>query len=422
MRIAVIGAGISGLSAAWMLSRQHEVTLFEGQARLGGHTNTVDVHVDGRQFPVDTGFLVYNERTYPNLVALFDTLGVTTTETEMTFSVQTGNGALEWCGTNLDTVFAQRRNLLRPRFLGMLAEILRVNRQLTAQHLAGTLDQTRLGDWLDRHGYGQAMRDWYLVPMTAAIWSTPPSQALDYPVATFAQFCHNHGLLTVNDRPRWRTVIGGGREYVRRMAAQLRHVRLGTPVTRVQRLGDQVLVTPAGQPAEQYDHVVLACHSDQQLAMLTDASPAERSVLERVRYQPNVAVLHTDAALLPRARKAWAAWNYEVGAPGTDQACVTYLLNLLQPLPVETPVMVTLNPVTEPDPATVRARIQYEHPLFDGPAIAAQRDLAAIQGHNRVWFAGAWTRYGFHEDGLMSGLAVAEALGSVVPWPRSAVA
>ena len=419
MRIAVIGSGISGLSAAWMLSKSHQVTLFEAQPRLGGHTNTVDVHVDGHQFPVDTGFLVFNERTYPNLIALFATLGVASTESQMTFSVQANDGAMEWCGTNLATVFAQKRNLLRPRFLHMLAQILRCNRELTAAHLAGTLGDEPLGQWLDQHGYGQAMRDWYLVPMTAAIWSTPPSEALDYPVATFARFCHNHGLLTVNDRPRWRTVLGGGREYVKRLAAGITHVRAGTPVSAVRRSADGVVVTPVGGHDEHFDHVVLACHSDQQLRMLADASVQERSVLERVRYQPNVAVLHTDASFLPKARRAWAAWNYHVGPSGTDQASVTYLLNDLQPLPTTTPVMVTLNPLRDPDPATVRARFDYEHPLFDQAAIAAQRDLAAVQGANRVWFAGAWTRYGFHEDGLMSGLAVAKGLGSVAPWDRA---
>ncbi len=419
MRIAVIGSGISGLSAAWMLSQSHQVTLFEAQPRLGGHTNTVDVHVDGHRFPVDTGFLVFNERTYPNLIALFDRLGVASVESLMTFSVQAEDGAMEWCGTDLSTVFAQKRNLLRPRFLGMLMDILRCNRELTAAHLAGELGDEALRVWLDRHGYGQAMREWYLIPMTAAIWSTPPSQALDYPVGTFARFCHNHGLLTVNDRPRWRTVHGGGREYVKKLAAGIGTVRLGTPVDAIERSRDGVMVTPVGGNPELFDQVVLACHSDQQLRMLRDASPAERSVLERVRYQPNVAFLHTDASFLPKQRKAWAAWNYHVGATGTDQASVTYLLNDLQPLPTKTPVMVTLNPLREPDAATVHARFEYEHPLFDGPAVAAQRDLADIQGHHRVWFAGAWTRFGFHEDGLMSGLAVAAALGNAAPWYKA---
>jgi predicted NAD/FAD-binding protein len=393
--------------------------LFEAEDRLGGHSNTVEMQLEGRSFPVDTGFLVFNDRTYPNLIALFETLGVRSVESSMTFSVQAEGGQVEWCGTDLSTVFAQKRNLLRPRFLRMLADLLRCNRELTAAHLNGTLGDERLGDWLDRAGYGQAVRDWYLVPMTAAIWSTPPSRALDYPVATFAQFCHNHGLLTVNDRPRWRTVQGGSREYVRRLAAGITAVRTGARVETVRRSGQGVQVHCAGQAPETFDQVVLACHSDQQLKMLADADAAERGVLERVRYQRNTAVLHTDASFLPRHRRAWAAWNYHVGASGTDQASVSYLLNELQPLPVQAPVLVTLNPLRAPDPSLVHAGFDYEHPLFDGAAISAQRELAALQGRRQTWFAGAWTRYGFHEDGLLSGLQVAQGLGALVPWSSS---
>lgn len=419
MRIAVIGAGVAGLSSAWILSGSHQVTLFEAESRLGGHSNTVDVTVDGQRFPVDTGFLVFNERTYPNLVALFGTLGVRSVASSMTFSVQAPGDGLEWCGTDLSTVFAQRRNLLRPRFLGMLAQLLRCNKELTAAHLAGRLGEESLGSWLDRQGYGRAVRDWYLVPMTAAIWSTPPSRALDYPVATFARFCHNHGLLTVNDRPVWRTVLGGSREYVRRLAAAIADVRTGSPVQEVRRDGGQVWVSSPGRAREAFDQVVLACHSDQQLRLLADADQDERSVLGRVRYQHNAAVLHTDASFLPRQRRAWAAWNYHVGAPGSDQASVSYLLNALQPLPVQRPVLVTLNPLRAPDPAQVLGRFDYEHPLFDVGAIAAQRELADLQGRRNTWFAGAWTRYGFHEDGLLSGLEVARGLGALAPWASS---
>ncbi len=416
MRIAVIGAGISGLSAAWILSGSHRVTLFEAAPRLGGHSNTVDIEVDHQRFPVDTGFLVFNERTYPNLVALFESLGVRSVASSMTFSVQAERDRLEWCGTDLGTVFAQPGNLLRPRFLGMLRDLLRCNRELTAAHLSGQLGNERLGDWLDRHGYGQAVRDWYLVPMTAAIWSTPPSQALDYPVATFARFCHNHGLLTVNDRPVWRTVQGGSREYVRRLAAGIGEVRTACPVSAVRRSASGVLVSSPGRPDEAFDQVILACHSDQQLRLLADADAQERHLLAAIRYQPNTAVLHTDASFLPRRRRARAAWNYHVGGTGSDQSSVSYLLNVLQPLPTDTPVMVTLNPLREPDPASVKARFDYEHPLFDAAAIAAQDALAALQGRRNTWFAGAWTRFGFHEDGLLSGLDVARQLGALVPW------
>jgi len=419
MRIAIIGSGISGLTAAWALAPNHAVTLFEAQHRLGGHTNTVDVTLEGKTFPVDTGFLVFNERTYPNLIALFRTLGVDSHESSMTFSVQANQGALEWCGTDLNTLFAQRKNLINFKFLAMLLDILRCNRELTAAHLAGTLGDEKLEDWLNQRGFGKSMREWYLIPMTAAIWSTPPSRALDYPVATFARFCHNHGLLSVYNRPRWRTVIGGGREYVKLIASKISDIRLNTPIISLRRSNGLVWITTQQGAEESFDQVVLACHSDQQLALLSDASSAEQSVLSRVHYQPNLAVLHTDARFLPKKRAAWAAWNYHVGDTGTDQSSVTYWLNALQNLPTTTPVLVTLNPLQMPAENKIIAQFKYDHPLFDGPAIAAQREIDSIQGKNQVWFAGAWTRYGFHEDGVMSGLAVAKGLGIDPPWSTS---
>jgi len=421
MRLAVIGSGISGLTAAWLLSSKYAVTVFEAAPRLGGHTNTVDVNVDGLRFPVDTGFLVFNERTYPNLIALFEILGVASNESSMTFSVQAEGGGLEWCGTNLKTIFAQPRNLFNLKFLGMLKDILRCNRELTDAHLAGTLGDEPLRVWLDQRGFGQAVRNWYLIPMTAAIWSTPPSRALDYPVATFARFCHNHGLLSVNHRPRWRTVQGGGREYVKKMASKIEDIRLNSSVSSVRRLKDEVIITTHTGQEERFDQVVLACHSTDQLRILSDASPDEQRVLSGVRYQPNRAILHTDTDFLPRQRAAWAAWNYHVGPTHTDQASVTYWLNELQQLPTASPVMVTLNPLHAPRTDQVIAEFDYEHPLFDGTAIAAQRAIGSIQGINRTWFAGAWTRYGFHEDGAMSGMAVAEGLGVPAPWLTSAL-
>lgn len=419
MRIAVIGSGISGLTAAWALSPAHSVTLFESQNRLGGHTNTVDVTLEGKTFPVDTGFLVFNERTYPNLIALFRSLGVDSHESSMTFSVQAHQGDLEWCGTNLRTLFAQPKNLFSLKFLGMLKDILRFNLELTEAHLAGTLGEERLEDWLDDRAFGIAMREWYLIPMTAAIWSTPPSRALDYPVATFARFCHNHGLLSVYNRPRWRSVLGGGREYVKLISSKIQDIRLNTPISSLRRENDHVCLSHSHGLEEYFDQVVLACHSNEQLALLSDATPAEYAVLSRVRYQPNVAVLHTDTRFLPKKRAAWAAWNYHVGAKGTDQSSVTYWLNELQPLPVLSPVMVTLNPLQPPDPNKVIQQYNYDHPLFDLDAIAAQRDIEHIQGKNLTWFAGAWTRYGFHEDGVMSGLAVAKGFGIDPPWNLS---
>lgn len=422
MRIAVIGAGIAGLGCAYALRRtlraHARITLFEASTRLGGHANTVDVGLDGTTHPVDTGFLVFNERTYPNLVRLFRDLHVPTAASDMSFAVSlplAGARRLEWAGSNLNTVFAQRRNLLSPAFLRMLLDILRFNRQATrvaeGRDDAGGLT---LGEFLDRHGYGEAFRRWYLLPMAAAIWSCPAATMLAYPCATFVRFCHNHGLLQIENRPQWYTVAGGAREYVRRIAATLDDIRLDEPVHAVARdaaTGSVIVDSRAGR--ERFDQVVLACHSDQSLRLLADADRAERALLADVRYQPNRAVLHTDARLMPVSRKLWSAWNYLSDGAGAPNVSVTYLLNRLQPLPFRTPLFVSLNPVVEPARERVLAEFDYAHPIFDDRAIAAQSRLDAAQGRRRVWFAGAWTGYGFHEDGLKSGLAVAAALTAI---------
>ncbi|KAI5915810.1 NAD(P)/FAD-dependent oxidoreductase [Thauera sp. 2A1] len=417
-RIAVVGGGIAGLGAAWLLSRRHRVTLFEAGSYVGGHTNTVDVEIGGVSHPVDTGFLVFNRRTYPNLCALFAHLGVKSVASEMSFGVSLADPAIEWAGSDLGTVFAQRSNLLHPAFLGMLRDILRFNRDTTRMAAQGSAPDASLGAYLAGHGYGRAFRDWYLLPMAAAIWSCPTRTMLDYPLATFVRFCHNHGLLQILDRPQWLTVEGGGRSYVRRIVSQLDDVRIATPVQGVDRRADGVwLRTPEG--AELFDEVVFACHSDQTLAILGDgASADERRILGAVRYQPNVALLHTDAALLPRRRKVWSAWNYLAGAGRPDErpVSVSYLINRLQPLPFDTPVIVSLNPFAEPAADKLIRRIEYAHPVFDQAAIDAQAALPQLQGVRRSWFAGAWTGYGFHEDGLRSAVAIAERLGVDIPW------
>ena len=419
-RVAVVGSGISGLSTAWSLADDAQVTLFEADSHFGGHAHTVDVTLDGVMHGVDTGFLVFNHATYPKLVRLFDELQVQTAASEMSFSVQVPEVGLEWSGCNLDTVFAQRRNLLSPRFLGMLRDLMRFNRVTTtiAERNEEAALQQPIGDFLVERGFSTAFRDWYLLPMLGCIWSCPTDQMLRFPVATMIRFCHNHGLIRVTDRPQWHTVRGGSREYVQRMLARIPDARLNTPVRAVRRVPPATasagvwVDTDAG--SERFDEVILAGHSDQSLALLgAQASTDERAVLGAIGYHRNRAVLHTDAGLLPQRRKAWAAWNY-VRAPALAQeqsaVCLHYLINRLQPLPWTQPVVVSLNPTREPVAGTVLGEFDYAHPVFDAAAIAAQARVPQIQGQSHVWFAGAWTRYGFHEDGLMSGLAVAESL------------
>ncbi len=428
-RIAVVGAGISGLASAWLLSHQHEVTLFEAGSYLGGHSNTVDVTLDGKTHPVDTGFLVFNEKTYPNLIALFELLGVESVETEMSFAVSLEQPDLEWAGSSLATVFGQKRNLLRPSFWSMLSDILRFNRESNAWLGSHPGTERSLQDFLTEGRYSSAFADWYLLPMAAAIWSCPTGQMRSMPLATFIHFCHNHGLLQIFDRPLWRTVQNGARCYVKKLAEQMTaqgaEIRLACPVHAVTRDENGLQLTHAAGSAY-FDSVVMACHSDQSLAILgSSASDAQRDVLSAIRYQPNRAVLHTDRALLPRDEKLWSAWNYfsaAVDSEGERPVGVSYLINKLQPLPFKTPVVVTLNPAREPDPQKIIAQFDYAHPIFDGAAIAAQQQLAAIQGENGIWLAGAWGSYGFHEDGLKSALRVVNGMGLHAPWQDAAAA
>ncbi|WP_312836529.1 FAD-dependent oxidoreductase [Comamonas sp.] len=426
-RIAVIGSGISGLAAAAHLARSqtsHRVCLLEGGSHFGGHANTVDLRLNGITHGVDTGFLVFNHRTYPLLTQLFQDLDVDTVASEMSFSVQVpganGASALEWSGRSLASVFAQKRNLLRPRFWGMLQDIARFNRLTTgiAERQAEAEMTAPIADFLDQHRFSAAFRSDYLLPMLGCIWSCPTDQMLHFPVATMIRFCHNHGLIQVRDRPQWYSVRGGSRQYVRRLLARFtqdgRHeARLNTPVLGLQRHPQGVMVQMA-QGAEWFDAVVLACHSDQAVQLLGDgATAAERAVLGSIRYQPNEAVLHTDSSVLPQRRAAWAAWNYErAAASSAEQAgvCLHYLINQLQPLPWQQPVLVSLNPARPIAADQVHARIQYSHPVFDQAAILAQRQLPQLQGQLSTWYCGAWCGYGFHEDGLRSGLAAAESL------------
>ncbi len=416
-RVAVIGSGISGMSAAYGLRRHAHVSLFECDARAGGHAHTVDLTLQGITHGVDTGFLVYNDRTYPQLIALFHELGVETAASEMSFSVQVPDQNLEWSGSDLNTIFAQRRNLLRPAFLRMLREILRFNRLASgiAERNAETELDEPIGEFLRRQRFSVEFRDWYFLPMIGCIWSSPTDQMLRFPVATLIRFCHNHGLIQVSGRPPWRTVRGGSSQYVDKLLAALgpqAEVRLSTPVRGVERLAQGVRLH-LDDHSETFDAVVLAAHSDQSLALLKDASAQEQALLGAVRYQENRAVLHTDASVLPKRRLAWAAWNYERACDGArEQArvCLHYLINKLQPLPWDCPVVVSLNPTRPIDPALVVRELSYAHPVFDSAATAAQQRLAGLQGQRNTWFCGAWTRYGFHEDGVMSGAAAAASV------------
>lgn len=430
MKIAIVGSGISGLAVAHALQGRAELTLFEAASYFGGHTHTVDVTLPTTQgsttWGVDTGFLVFNERTYPNLIRLFGELGIPTAKTDMSFSVQAGAAGrrLEWNGASLNSVFAQRGNLFNWRFLRMLREVLRFNRLATALAEAGADEQLvqPLGIWLDVQGFSAEFRDWYFLPMMACIWSCPTAQMLEFPVATMIRFCHNHGLIQVNGRPQWWTVAGGARSYVEKIVARVPDKRLNTPVRRIERDALGVTVT-TDQGSQRFDQVVLATHSDQALGLLGQPSAEEARVLGAIRYQANRAVLHTDASVLPRRRLAWAAWNYERAAASeheNSRVCLHYLLNQLQPLPFEQPVVVSLNPLREIASQHVLGDYDYAHPVFDLGAIAAQKELPRLQGRQRTWYAGAWTGYGFHEDGLKSGLSVAQQLLTQMAYREAA--
>ncbi|MGB7650506.1 MAG: FAD-dependent oxidoreductase [Gallionella sp.] len=415
-RIAVVGSGIAGLSAAWLLSQHFDVTLYEAEARLGGHSNTVDVKIDGVEVAADTGFLVCNDRTYHNLLSLFRHLKVELVASEMSFSVQIKRENLAWAGASLATLFGDKKNLLRPKFWRMVRDVLRFNRAAPAL-LEQADGSVTLREYLAREGYSEVFAQWYLLPMAAAIWSCPTATVLDFPALTLIRFFQQHGLLQVSNRPQWMTVKNGSRTYVEKLRKGIRQIKTGDPVQQIIR--DETGVVVLSQSgAAQFDQVVLACHSDQALAMLNDASAAEIAVLSAIQYQPNRAVLHTDASVLPKQKPMWSAWNFhtQLTDESSQAVAVSYLLNKLQPLSIKTPLLVTLNPTDEISAQYVLADIAYAHPLLDSAAIAAQAKLPALQGVNRTWFCGAWTGYGFHEDGLKSALNVAAAFGVSPPW------
>ena len=426
MRVAIVGTGIAGHAAAMALKAAgHNLVVYEREARAGGHAATVDIDYDGTPVTVDTGFIVYNILNYPHLTAFFEWAGVKTEASNMSFAVSANRGAFEWCGRDgkdvFSGLFAQKRNLASPSFLWMLRDILRFQKTARADRVAGAIGPACLGDYLVRHGFSGRLRDDYLVPMGAAIWSMSPRAMLDFPAQSFIDFFDNHCLLQW-DRPKWRTVTGGSRSYVRKVQEMLGDcVRLGCGVARVVRTPGRVEVTDARGKTEGFDHVVLATHAPHALAMLGDASASERDILGAMRTSVNDVVLHRDPALMPRRKAAWAAWNFlRDGDADNRQVAVTYWMNTLQNIDPARPLFITLNPPFEPDPKLVFARYAYAHPQYDAPALVARDRLGEIQGQQRTWFCGAWTAHGFHEDGMASGLAVAARLGARPPWEVAA--
>lgn len=417
MKIAIIGAGISGLAAAYLLRQQHHITVYEKNDYIGGHSRTVEVNTQDGIVPVDTGFIVFNYRNYPNLTGLFEQLEVPVAKSDMSFSASIDDGWLEYGTQKVSNLFAQKRNLFSLSFWRMIRDILRFQKQAHAYidaepgiSLGQCLDELKMGDWF---------REYFLLAMGGAIWSTPLNRMLEFPAATFVRFFDNHGLLTVNDQPQWYTVQGGSREYVRRLIEPMQDaIRTHAAVTSVVREDAQIAVTDSRGETRHYDQVLFACHADQALAVLKTPSPEESRLLSHCRYQPNDMILHSDVSFMPQHKGAWASWVYLSEKRNDDQPHVSlsYWMNRLQPLKTSTPIIVTLNPTRQPVEALVHDRYRFEHPVFDTPAIQAQQQLELIQGKDRIWYAGAWQRYGFHEDGLLSAVRVAEAMGVPIPW------
>jgi predicted NAD/FAD-binding protein len=422
-QVAVIGAGVAGLGAAWLLAKRHAVTLYEKDLAFGGHSHTVAVDTPAGELGVDTGFVVYNEPNYPHLNALFRHLGVATQPTEMSFSASIDDGRIEYAGSDLNTLFAQRANLVSPAYWGMLRDILRFNRDAKRSLATGDADALDLGAYLDRGRYGHRLTEHYLLPMAAAIWSCPTATMRAFPARSFLQFFANHGLLDIVGRPQWQTVTGGSRRYVARLVAALAdRAFAGRPAVRVSRQADGVWVTASDGQRERYDEVVLACHADDALRLIDGPLPNERAILGRFRYQENRALLHSDPALMPRQRRVWSSWNYlaQTRRGATERVSVSYWMNRLQGLPGERPYFVSLNPLSEPDPRTVVSEMTYHHPVFDADAVRAQAYLDSLQGRGHLWFCGSYAGYGFHEDALASAVRVAKRLGVTAPWMQGA--
>lgn len=414
MRIAIVGAGISGNVCAWLLHRDHEIVLFEAESYAGGHTRTVDITLDGRNYSVDTGFMVFNDRTYPNFTRLLQQLDVPSQPSDMSFGVRCQRTGLEYQGSSLNGLFAQRRNLANPRFYGMLRDILRFNRSSTS-FLREQNDRLTLGEYLARERYGEEFVQHYLIPMTAAIWSAPPRRVLEMPARFLITFCDNHGLLQLRGRPQWRTIPGGARRYVQAMASAWNvQLRLQSPVRSVRRYEDRVELTSAAGDEIAVDCVILACHADQALQILHDARDVERELLGHFPYQANRTILHVDTSFLPRSRRAWASWNYHIPAEANEPVAVTYDVNRLQSLGAPQPICVTLNYQDRIDASCILQTIDFEHPVFGPGTIDAQQALERINGVSRTYYCGAYLGYGFHEDGVRSALTVCRHFGKTM--------
>lgn len=416
MKIAVIGSGISGLSAAYLLQHEHDITVFESQSNVGGHTATMDVTVHGKEYAIDTGFIVYNDWTYPNFIRLMDELGVTSKSTEMSFSVSCDQTGLEYGGNNLNTLFAQRRNILRPSYWMMLKDIMRFNKEAIEDLEQKKIEEgATLGQYLKQKGYGEAFANKYLIPMGSAIWSASTDSMFDFPLLFFVRFFKNHGLLSVNNRPQWRVINGGSREYLNPLTAGFKeHIRLNSEVKTIRRDKDGVDVILADGSHERFDQAIIASHSDQALSMLDDASAVESEILGAIGYQENEVVLHIDDSVLPDKKLAWSSWNYWLRAEQQDQAVLTYDMNILQGIEAPETFCVTLNATDAIDPKKILGQYNYSHPVFSLESVAAADRWQEINGTNRTWFCGAYWANGFHEDGVSSGVRVAKGLG--VNW------
>lgn len=419
-KIAIIGSGISGLSCAWLLNQSQDITLYEKDDRLGGHSNTVSFDLHQQSIDVDTGFIVFNPPNYPNLVRFLEKLNVASCDTEMSFGMSINNGELEYSGTGLSGLFAQKRNLISPKFWSMLYDLMKFYKEAPNFNHSTTINEMSLGELLDKNHCGAPFIYNHLLPMAAAIWSTPVDKMLDYPANCFIRFCMNHGLLQLNDRPQWKTIIGGSKTYIEKIRTELQgKIRLNTHIKSISRHDGKVFVSDIHGQIEEYDHVVFACHSDQALKLLSDATQQENDLLSCFPYQKNQAILHLDTTLMPKRRKVWSSWNYLSSnhKNSEQQVSVSYWMNKLQPLKTEIPVIVSLNPIKDPDPGSIIRSFFYEHPTFNQSSFSAQKQLWQLQGKQNTWFCGAYFGYGFHEDGLQSGLAVAEAIGGIArPW------